>query len=112
MGTPTDLHAVLHDRGQEYGEFIGMAEFAQDLKARIRSAPGAHRLEPHQWESLDMICTKIARIVCGNPQHEDSWTDIAGYAKLVADHLKKGSAVDESHAQYREMMERHDAFRA
>ena len=110
MGTPVDLHAVLHERGQEYGDFVSMSEFAQDLKERIRSAPGAHRLEPYQWESLDMICTKIARVVCGNPQHEDSWTDIAGYAKLVADHLRKEHPEDASHVAYREMVKRHDAF--
>lgn len=110
MGTPMDLHTVLHERGREYGDYLTMAEFAQDLKDRIRSAPGADRLEPYQLESLDMICTKIARVLCGNPHHEDSWTDIAGYAKLVADNLRRHEAEDASHVQYREMIKRHDAF--
>ena len=41
-----------------------------------------------QQESLDMICHKIARIVNGDPDYADSWVDIAGYAKLVADRLQ------------------------
>jgi hypothetical protein len=41
----------------------------------------------HQKESLEMIASKIARIVCGDSNHHDSWHDIGGYAKLVADRL-------------------------
>ena len=45
-------------------------------------------LDADQVEALDMIATKIARILNGNPDHVDSWIDIAGYATLVADRLK------------------------
>jgi hypothetical protein len=41
----------------------------------------------HQ-EALDMIASKIARIVIGDYDHVDSWVDIAGYATLVADRLQ------------------------
>jgi len=44
-----------------------------------------------QREALDMICHKIARIVNGNPDYADSWTDIAGYATLVAERLENDS---------------------
>jgi hypothetical protein len=33
-------------------------------------------------EALEMICTKIARILSGNPNDPDHWKDIAGYAEL------------------------------
>lgn len=39
-------------------------------------------------EALFMIAHKIGRIVNGDPWHVDSWIDIAGYAKLVADRLE------------------------
>jgi len=42
-----------------------------------------------QDEALDMIAHKIGRIVNGDPDYEDSWRDIAGYATLVADRLLK-----------------------
>ena len=38
--------------------------------------------------ALDLICNKIARIVSGDSTYHDSWIDIAGYAKLVADRLQ------------------------
>ena len=36
-------------------------------------------------EALHMIFHKIGRLVNGNPNHRDSWVDIAGYAQLVVD---------------------------
>ena len=45
-------------------------------------------LDDDQIEALDMIASKIARVVNGNPNHIDSWIDIAGYATLVADRLQ------------------------
>jgi len=41
-----------------------------------------------QWEALEMIATKLSRIVNGNPNKIDNWDDIAGYATLVADRLR------------------------
>ena len=41
----------------------------------------------YQAESLDMICNKIARIVCGDSNYIDSWHDISGYATLVVQQL-------------------------
>jgi hypothetical protein len=37
---------------------------------------------------MEMICHKMARIMNGDPNYSDSWHDIAGYAKLVADRLE------------------------
>ena len=45
-------------------------------------------LKSYQRESLDMIVHKIARILNGDPNHVDSWHDIAGYATLVELELK------------------------
>lgn len=32
---------------------------------------------------------KVGRILNGNPDLEDSWADIAGYARLAADRVRK-----------------------
>lgn len=45
-------------------------------------------MQDDQKEALEMIASKIARILNGNTNNEDSWRDIAGYATLVADRLK------------------------
>jgi hypothetical protein len=43
-------------------------------------------LSYQQAEALDMIASKLSRIMC-NPNHKDSWHDIAGYATLVEETL-------------------------
>lgn len=87
---PTDVDAVLAERGKRYGKFIDHAVITQQLKAVIKStlAWQVKKLADDQQEALDMICHKIGRIVNGDPNYADSWVDIAGYAKLVADRLE------------------------
>ena len=88
----TNITETLAARGNRYGVFTGHAKVTQDLKNVIGShlAARAKDLDPDQQEALDMICHKIGRIVNGDPNYGDSWVDIAGYAKLVADRLESG----------------------
>lgn len=80
------LTDILDERGSRYGVFTEHAEVSQSLKAALYA--GMQReLAADQKESLEMICHKMARIVNGDPDYEDSWRDIAGYATLVADRL-------------------------
>lgn len=91
MNSP-DLAATLVERGGRYGVFTGHAQVTQELKNLLGShlAARGKRLAFDQQEALDMICHKIGRIVNGDPNYADSWVDIAGYAKLVADRLESG----------------------
>ena len=41
-----------------------------------------------------MIAVKIARILNGDPNHFDSWIDIAGYATLAAELILKKEQQD------------------
>jgi hypothetical protein len=84
----TDVTEVLTERGTNYGTFTGTARVAQHLKHCIRQGDSYHKLAADQKESLDLIATKLARIVNGDPEYADSWIDIAGYAKLVSDRLE------------------------
>ncbi len=87
-----DLAATLSERGNRYGAFTGHAAVTQDLKNVIGTHLAQRRkdLAPDQQEALDMVCHKIGRIVNGDADYADSWIDIAGYAKLVADRLETG----------------------
>ncbi len=80
---------TLTERGDRYGIFMMHAQVAQELKTLIRDhlLQRQKTLDEDQQEALEMICHKIARIVNGDPNYADSWVDIAGYAKLVADRL-------------------------
>lgn len=86
----TDLNATLVERGGRYGVFRGHAHVTQDIKDIIRLHLNARNksLAVDQQEALDMIAHKIGRIINGDPDYADSWVDIAGYAKLVADRLE------------------------
>jgi hypothetical protein len=86
----TDLAQTLTERGKRYGTFLGHAEVTQELKAAYRAQLAKRKkvLAADQYECLDMICHKMGRIINGDPNYDDSWIDIAGYAKLVADRLQ------------------------
>jgi hypothetical protein len=90
MTSTTSLTQTLTERGSRYGKFTGHAEATQTLKAIIKSKMGDKwdRLADDQKESLEMIAHKLGRIINGDPDYADSWVDIAGYAKLVADRLE------------------------
>jgi transposase len=83
----TDVDAILDERASTYGSFKDVAGFAQEMKNAIRMCNNSE-LDDDQIEALDMIASKIARIVNGDPDYVDSWLDIAGYATLVADRLQ------------------------
>lgn len=82
-----DIDTTLAERGSRYGKFTSHAAIAQELKT-VLWKHDYQRMAPDQCEALEMIAHKIARILNGDPNYADSWVDIAGYAKLVADRLE------------------------
>lgn len=66
-----------------YGDFDGQAYIAQALKDAMASHPNYSKLSHDKKEALEMIQHKIGRIINGNPEYKDSWTDIIGYARLI-----------------------------
>lgn len=85
----TDINATLQERGSRYGVFADQACIAQNIKTAMRNSPNWSSLAPDQKEALELIANKAGRILNGDPNYDDSWVDIAGYAKLVADRLKR-----------------------
>jgi hypothetical protein len=81
---------VLDARADQYGSFMQSSDTVIRIKGIMHNAVArnAVHLYPDQLQALDMIATKLSRIVHGNPNHLDSWIDIAGYATLVADRLQ------------------------
>ena len=85
-----DIVATLNERAKDYGKFKDGAALMQGMKRLLADHAAKHgkTFVDDQWEALEMIVHKIGRIVNGNPDKVDHWTDIAGYAKLVADRLE------------------------
>lgn len=74
-------------RGATHGDYTHMSGIIQSIKAVMRSGESWARCSAAQREALELIATKIGRIVCGDPNHVDHWDDIIGYAKLARDRI-------------------------
>lgn len=86
-GGGPDINATLAERGSRYGSFVDHARVTQNIKRAMANSENWDELCFDQREALEMIAHKIGRILCGDPDYHDSWHDIIGYTKLVADRL-------------------------
>lgn len=84
----TSITTILAERGSRYGDFATHALITQSLKDVMKKTPNWDILSPSQKEALEMTAHKIGRILNGDPDYDDSWVDIGGYTKLVADDLQ------------------------
>ena len=85
---PQGIDATLAERGTRYGKFKSHAYITQKLKGVMFQHKPRSDMPDDMVEALEMIAHKIGRILNGDPHYADSWVDIAGYAKLVADRLE------------------------
>ena len=90
-GTPVSIEAVLKQREVTHGDFPTKATTIQILKNIMRDTEKWKDLSFAQQESLDMIMTKVGRILHGNPNEPDHWLDIIGYTKLISDDIEEQS---------------------
>ena len=82
-----EMQAILDGRHTIHGEFTDDAAASQSIKAAIRAGRNWQGLSDIQMEALELIATKIGRIMSGDPNHKDHWIDIQGYARLVSERL-------------------------
>lgn len=88
-GPLSDVHKTLAERGARYGEFPEHASISQCLKSVMRTGGAWQKLAADQKEALEMVAHKIARILNGDPDYDDSWRDCIGYLQLVLNRLLK-----------------------
>lgn len=85
----TDAITLTGVRQSTHGDYADSARVAQKLKAYfraeniLRKARGQKPLSDTQMDSLDMFAIKIGRIFAGDPDFDDHWDDIAGYAHIA-----------------------------
>lgn len=79
---PAPRDPLLIEREKTHGNYHIQGAWAQNVKDMIRQTAKWHSLTGAQQESLDLIITKMSRILHGNPMEKDHWSDISGYAKL------------------------------
>ena len=76
-----DIQQVLTQRASTHGDFAQGAITFSQLHFLIQREQ--ETLSAPQYYALTMICTKMTRILNGNPNEPDHWRDIAGYASLA-----------------------------
>lgn len=74
---------IIDERQKTHGDFYRVAGTAQELKDVLRRGKNWKTLDDTQRETLEMIASKIGRILSGNPHEVDHWRDIVGYATLI-----------------------------
>ena len=80
---------LLDERETTHGPFMATAAKAQQLKDAMQGGKNWSEMDDIQREALQMIASKIARILSGNHDEIDHWRDIAGYANLAVRELKR-----------------------
>lgn len=76
---------VIADRQAAYGNFADTARVIHDLKIVCQAHWPMHQRTAAQCYAIDMLLTKIGRMINGDPDRVDGWRDIELYAKHVAD---------------------------
>lgn len=89
QGEQEGIRATLQERGKRYGRFIDNATLSQDLKCIVAGHSRWHLLDNDMKEAIEIIFQKVSRIITGDAEYIDNWTDISGYATLIEDQLKE-----------------------
>lgn len=84
------VESILKARGSKYGTLHSNGVVAGGIRTSLCEGLNATSLEPDTAEALNMIAAKMSRIVNGDPNYEDNWADIIGYAQLVLDRIREG----------------------
>ena len=91
MSIIDELQKDLQERGSDYGPFhrnstvfCSVHGAVMDaLEINVRYGLLSYEKRCLIAHGIVMIATKLARIATGDPQHHDSWKDIAGYVNIV-----------------------------
>ena len=85
---------LLKDKEATHGVFDDMAALAQTVKAIMRRGRNWESLPNPSKEALEMIATKIARILNGDASEAEHWNDVAGYARLRANAFSSNQSLE------------------
>lgn len=83
------IEETLNARHDKYGFFVDLCRTTYAIREVVNAELESRNkvLDADQMYALDMILVKIGRIINGDPNYDDNWRDISGYATLVADRL-------------------------
>lgn len=73
---------LLNERQNTHGDYNEVARISQSIRNVLKSGVNWKSMNDCQREALEMICSKLGRVMSGNYNFKDHWDDISGYAKL------------------------------
>ena len=82
-GERNDAHGDPHIQFECAQALKGILSIFEERAGRLSRGKNTTR-----DESLDMIATKLSRLVCGSDT-QDAWLDLAGYALIAAEKAEK-----------------------
>jgi hypothetical protein len=91
----SDIQATLAERGSRYGSFADQGKIEQNIKRAMHDSPNWASLPDDSKSALEMIATKVSRILKGDPEYDDSWRDIAGYSTLIVNRIEADARAQE-----------------
>ena len=109
MSSISKIQQILNERNSTHGYWKNQAEAACTIRGAIACCTSS-ALNPYQSEAINMIIVKISRIISGDPNIQDHWEDIAGYATLVAKELESEQSRGEGKTQ--EEVEAEECYRS
>lgn len=87
---PTDGQSIVQARRATHGEAVYTLRAATEAMRLLTGvAEDQENINPVLLQCLNMICFKIARAMNGNQMHEDHWLDVAGYAEIALEEIKR-----------------------
>lgn len=93
------IEQTLAERGARYGSFRTHALYVEHFLSAYEDSPNWIGMSSDSKQALRVIADKIARILNGDPEYDDNWRDISGYATLV---LNRITGNEESKAKTKE----------
>lgn len=85
----SSVQETLKERERLYGNIEDLMTLSQEIQGAMRTSKNWWDLMPAQREALQMIASKLARILNGDPNYKDNWHDIQGYARLAEERCKE-----------------------
>lgn len=92
LSNSSGIHDVLlGQRGATHGDYRAMSTRIQQIKSIMRMGSKWVDMSEPQKEALELIATKIGRIIEGDPEFKDHWNDLGGYAAKASEFCRKES---------------------
>lgn len=76
------------DRNQAYGSpdvQLGLAGSLKAVAHNAHAASGRRAISAAEWEAIDMVLSKVSRIVLGPACRADNYIDAAAYAAIAGE---------------------------